>query len=81
MKYIIYQMIYPDVLQKTVMDGYYLKDLERCVLQTLNESFVSEEHDSFESAVEEIKKNAEKLKSMSLTILPVINVNYEGKIS
>lgn len=81
MKYIIYEMVKPDVLQKTVRDGYYLKDLERCALQKLDISFVQEEHDSFESAMEEITKNVEKLKYMSLTILPIIHIDYEGKIS
>ncbi len=80
MKHIIYEMISPEVLQKTIQDGYYLKKLERFALQKLDVPFIQEEHDSFESAMEEITKNAEKLKSMSLTILPSICIDYEGKI-
>ena len=74
-------MIRPEVLQKTIQDGYYVKELERFALQKLDISSIQEEHDSFESAMEEITKNVEKLECMSLTILPIIHVDYEGKIS
>lgn len=74
-------MIRPSVLEKTVQDGYHLKELERFALQKLDVSHVQEEHDSFESAMEEITKNVENLKYMSLTILPIIHIDYQGKIS
>ena len=74
-------MVYPEHLQKVVQDGYYVKTLDRCVLQKLDEPFVHEEQDSIEDALAEIEKNVEKLKNKSLTILPIICVNYEEKIS
>ncbi len=81
MKYIIYELVRPDFLQKKEMDGYDLKTLERNVLERLNESYVYEEQDSFEDAVSEIQKNKDKLKFKQLVILPVISVDYNGDIS
>jgi hypothetical protein len=79
--YTIYELIKPDFLQKTEPDGYYTKTLERNVLQKLDETGVYETQETHADCMAEIVKNKEKLKYKSLTILEVININYEGKIS
>jgi len=81
MKYIIYSLVQPEHLQKTIPDGYHYKQLVRSVLEELDETGIESKHDSMEAAVAEITKNAENLKYFKLTILPVINIDYEGKIS
>ena len=63
-----------------MQDGHYLKILERNVLEILDEYGVEETHESFEGAVEEINKHAAKLKYKTLTILPIIRIDYEGEI-
>ena len=79
MKYKIYNMVRPEHLQKTVPDGYYLKDITRYVLEEVNEFYWG--YDSIEDAMKVIRENAIKLKGYELTILPVININYNGEIN
>jgi hypothetical protein len=83
MKYIIYEVISPEHLQKTVLDGYYNKTLYRSILQPVDNEhgMVESEHDSMDAAIEEIKKHKEELKYCTLTILPIVKINYEGEVS
>jgi len=80
MRYVIYELVLPEVLQKTELRGYHQHSLERNVLQKLDEYDVTAEHSSFEAAVFEIEKNAELLKYKELTILPIISVLWDGKV-
>lgn len=78
MKYKIYTMVKPEHLQKTVPDGYYMRDVVRCVLEEVDEFY--HEYDSIEDAMMGIRENAINLKHHELTILPVININFNGEV-
>ena len=80
MKYVIYEMVQLDFLQKTEPDGYYLRTRRRDTLEILDESGVSSEHNTFEEAVNEITENKGKLSSKKLTILPVIEIGWDSEI-
>jgi hypothetical protein len=73
-------MVKPSHLKEIEQDGYYPRAIYRSVLEDLNVSGVEEEHNSMESAIFEINQKKEKLKHLTLTILPVFNINYEGEI-
>lgn len=74
-------MVSPASLKRIEVEGYYPHTVHQHALEKLDVVSVQTEHDTMESAVEEIKKNADKLKFLDLTILPVISINYEGEIS
>ena len=80
MRYVIYELVSPEILKKTELRGYDQHSIERGVLQKLDEYDISAEHPSFEAAVSEIEKNAELLKYKELTILPIISVIWNGEI-
>jgi hypothetical protein len=37
-------------------------------------------HESIESAMNEIEKYSDDLKSKTLTIIPIINISYDGEV-
>ena len=78
MKYKVYKMVKPEHLQKTEPDGYYMKDITRCVLEEVDEIYG--EYYSMEEAMTAIRENAINLKYSELTILPVININFNGEV-
>jgi hypothetical protein len=78
MKYVIYEMVQLDFLQKTEPDGYYMKTRRREVLEILDESGVYSDHNTYEEAMKEISDNSGKLSSKKLTILPVIDIGWDG---
>lgn len=80
MQYIIYLLETPDVLTRHEPDGYYMKTTYRNALVELDEYGIESRHDSMESAIQEIEKNAKKLEGSSLTILPVISISWNGEI-
>ena len=80
MKYVIYELVQPSHLKEIEYEGYYPKTVMRSVLQVLDVSRVNEEHSTFEDAVKEIENNTEHLKHKSLTILPVIDISYDGSL-
>jgi len=80
MKYIIYEMIQPEEIKKIVPDGYYEKTIYRDVLQKLQKPNVEAEHPTMESAINEITTKKEHLKHLTLTILPVFTILYDGEI-
>lgn len=80
MKYIIYKMVQPSQLREIDTENYHPRTIYRNVLEELDVSGVEEEHNSMESAIFEINQKKEKLKHLTLTILPVFNINYEGEI-
>lgn len=78
MKYIIYEMIHHD---KVINDeGYNLTTSTVYALVELDVSHVDSQHTSMENAVKEIQKHKKLLKYKQLTILPVIDIDYEGEI-
>ena len=81
MKYKIYEIYYPSVLQSIDDSGYHPVIVSGYALKEVNVDIVfRDEHATFELAVEEIKKNADSLEGKSLTILPIIKIDYQGKL-
>lgn len=83
MGYKIYELVTPEHLQSVEQDGYYLKTISRYVLEELDINIfgsVDNNYDTVIDAVKAIEKNKEKLKGKELTVVPVINVDYEGHI-
>lgn len=81
-QYIIYQMVEPTVLSKVVADGYYTKTENRIALLEVSIGFdFQSRHPSMESAMLEITNKKDKLKHLTITILPVISINWEGEIN
>jgi|GEM_PF-3234736 len=85
MKYIIYQLVQPKHLKIIVKiideQGYYDKVVYRDVLEELDVPNVESEHNTMESAIEEIKNKCSKLENMRLTILPILSISYDGIVS
>ena len=79
MKYKIYEMVRPEHLQLTVPDGYYIKTLERIILEV--PSGLEYEYGSIEEATADIVENREQLKSTELCILPIVSIDYEGNVT
>lgn len=82
MKYKIFKLSTPDILIKTYRDGYDLETIENITLQELDFSgyIMNDEHNSIESAMEEIRKHKNELENTDLTILPIIEIDYNGEI-
>lgn len=80
MRYIIYVMTYPSHLKEIEQDGYYQKTVYRAVLERLDITGVEYEHSSMEGAIAEIHSKREKLKHLELTILPILQISYDGEI-
>lgn len=80
MKYIIYQLVQPECLQKSELDGYYMKTITRSVLQRIDIHGVDSEHNSLELAMSEITDKCQLLKGLELTIIPIVSVRWDGTI-
>lgn len=80
MKYVIYELVQSCDLTEVEWEGYHKKNIMREVLQKIDVSGVQETHLTFESALGEINDKKEKLKFLTLTIIPVINVSWDGEI-
>lgn len=80
MKYVIYKLIEIEHLQKIEYIAYETRTIKREVLEELNMHDVNGSHDTMESAVAEIHNNADKLKHLSLTILPVFHISWDGEV-
>ena len=80
MKYVIYELIKPEILSKLNFDGYHPSKTELSVFKELSIYGIQTTHRSFEHAAEEITENADKLKHLSLTILPVFDIMWDGEI-
>lgn len=80
MKYVIYEMTKPDVLSRSEQDGYYVKTINPITLEEIVDFNIKTEHHSIDSAISEIHKHKDSLKSKYLTVLPVIKVDYDGNI-
>lgn len=81
MKYIIYELVKPSLLKEVEPDGYHYKTTYKQVLEKLDVGWIEAEHPSLESAMNEVYTNKEKLKQKTLTILPVLSIDWEGEIS
>lgn len=80
MKYVIYNLVSIEHLQKIEYAGYETRTIKREVLEELNMHDVNGSHDTMESAVAEIHNNADKLKHLSLIILPVYHIFWDGEV-
>lgn len=79
MRYKIYEIIKPEFLEKKEYEGYYLKTLERIVLQEMDYySDLNNDFTSPEEAFNAIKKHYGKDSNTSkeMLILPVVKVSY-----
>lgn len=75
MKYKIFELVKPEHLQKTEIYGYYN------ILQEMDySSKLDELYNSPEEALSKIEENKEDLKFKTLTIIPIIEINWEGEI-
>lgn len=73
-------MVRLDFLQKTEPDGYYFRTKKPDTLEILDESGVYSDHNTFEEAMKEISDNSKKLSGKKLTILPVIDIGWDGEM-
>ena len=73
-------MIQLDFLQKNEPDGYYIKTYRRDTLQLLDVPGVYSYHNTFEEAMKEISDNSKKLESKQITILPIIDIGWDGEM-
>ena len=82
MKYQIFELVGPEILHKYEPDGYYMKSTQGVVLQDIdiNRYGFEEKHESIESAMNEIEKYFDDLKNKTLTIIPIIKINYDGEV-
>lgn len=82
MKYTIYEMIQPDHLKDIVRKAYgCTKTIYRDVLEKLDIDGVECEHLTLESAMSEIVNKKDKLKHLRLTIIPIVEVSFDGSIN
>lgn len=80
MRYIIYEMVQPDCLKDVKENEYYGGIIHRHVLEKIDEPRMEAEHPTMEAAMYEIQLNKERLKHKQLTIIPVINVGWDGEV-
>jgi len=83
MKYKIYQLTEPKVLSEIDTSDYYPAEKKKTVLEELSSMpyDFSDEHTTVEDAYAEVVKYKEKFKHLTLTIIPVINIHWDGEIS
>lgn len=83
MKYKIYQLTEPKVLSEIEYSGYSPTEKKRTVLEELPGMpyDFSDEHLTVEEAHNEIVKHKEALQCYTLTIIPVINIRWDGEIN
>lgn len=82
MKFQIFELVEPPILKKHEPDGYYMKSIQGIILQDVDiDRYGFEEiHDSIDLAINEIEKYSDDLKSKTLTIIPIINIDYDGEV-
>ena len=82
MKFQIFELVEPSILKKHEPDGYHMKSIQRIILQDvdINRFGFEEKHESIESAMNEIEEYSDDLKSKTLTIIPIINIDYDGEV-
>ena len=82
MKYQIFELVEPSILKKYEPDGYHMKSTQGIVLQDvdIDRYGFEEKHESIESAMSEIEKYSDDLKGKTLTIIPIINIDYDGEV-
>lgn len=80
MKYIIYEMVQPSHLKEIEHEGYHTKTIYRDVLQKLDVYGVEEEHQTMESAIDEINNKRLLLKHLKLTVIQVFTISWDGEV-
>ena len=82
MKFQIFELVEPPILKKHEPDGYHMKSIQGIILQDVDiDRYGFEEiHDSIDLAINEIEKYSDDLKSKTLTIIPIINIDYDGEV-
>lgn len=82
MKFQIFELVEPPILKKYEPDGYHMKSIQGIILQDvdINRYGFEEIHESIESAINEIEKYSDDLKTKTLTIIPIIQISYDGEV-
>lgn len=81
MTYKIHKLVEPTHLSVQEDEGYSTRTVYRRVLEELNGHFQwNNEFGSIEQAYTFIKENSEHFKCMELTVIPVIDVNWDGEV-
>jgi len=78
MNYKIYELVGKS---KTIPDGYNMRTIETYKLEEIREWDMENDYDSIDAAYADIVKKKDDLKIKTLTILPIININWDGEIS
>ena len=78
MSYKIYELIGKE---KHEPDGYNMKTITTYKLKEINEWEMQNSYINIQDAYKDIEKHKELLKSKILTILPIVNINWDGEIS
>lgn len=77
MKYKIFELIGKDRLEQ---DEYYTKTITSYKLEELDLGMKDNEFDSPEEAMNTIQNLATNFKCTKVSILPIIEIDYEGKV-
>jgi hypothetical protein len=80
MKYVIHRLVTPQSIQRTEVISMSKMVTNRIVMEILNLQGVNSVHESMEDAIAEIDKHSIVLRSMNLTIIPVIWIDENGKM-
>jgi hypothetical protein len=81
MKYKIFEMVEPEVLQKIDRDGWCNSVISLTVLKDMESgSVLDNRYNSFDEAMADIRNNSNKNKFKKFTIMPVIEIDWDGTI-
>lgn len=80
MKYVIHRLVTPQSLQRQEMISMSKMVTNRIVMEILNLQGINSVHNTMDEAVAEIDKHGQGLKGSTLTVIPVIWVDENGKI-
>ena len=82
MKYKIYKIVSPSLLRRFDDGNYFHSIVNRYVLEEVDITGVTDEHPTFDSAVKELEEKAKlfRMEGKKLTILPIIEIDYQGNI-
>jgi len=79
MKYVIHRLVTPQSLERSEMISMSKLVTKRIVMEILNLQGINSIHNTMEEAVAEIEKHGAGLKGSTLTVIPIIWVDENGK--
>jgi hypothetical protein len=80
MKYKIFKLDKPDILEKIERDGWDISTSNGIVLKEIDIYDLKDKYDSIEIAEQDILRHKNKLQGIDLIILPMISISYSGEI-